>query len=214
MTKNVEDMSAAELREHLAKKERAEKAAIESKKHEWRKNRDRLVLNVAHKAMEISKEMAAFKADAIVNANTLYDTMFDVFGRDAKKERMSYSLTTEADDYRVEVAKENRYKLDETSQAPLQVIKGILKDKFEARNKSMYKLIDDLLSKNSKGEYDDKLVLKLSKHEQSINDSRFSEAMDTLRASMKVVDIATYMRVYEKDAEGKWKLINLNFSSI
>lgn len=212
--KNVEDMSAAELREHLAKKEKSEKAAIESKKHEWRKNRDRLVLNIAHKAMEISKEMAAFKADAVINANTLYDSMFSVFGRDAKKERMSFTLTTEADDFKVEVAKDNRYKLDETSQAPLQVIKGILKDKFEARNKSMYKLIDDLLSKNTKGEYDDKLVLKLQRHEESINDPRFSEAMDTLRASMKVVDVATYMRVYDKDDQGKWQQIPLNFSKI
>jgi hypothetical protein len=79
----------------------------------------------------------------------------------------------------------------------------------------MYKIIDDILMKNNKGDYDERLVAKLRSHEDDINDPEFSKALDDLAKAYYTFDTATYVRGYVKNLDtNKWEQIPMQFSSL
>lgn len=74
-------------------------------------------------------------------------------------------------------------------------------------------LINDAFSK-SRGGLDAKKVLGLLKHRSKIKSKLFQEALNLLEQSIRRPDSRTYYRISERMEDGKYKIIDLNFSSI
>ena len=68
--------------------------------------------------------------------------------------------------------------------------------------------------KNTKGDYDPKLLAKARAEVRKLDDTALIEEFDKLSDCLTVVGSAIYVRVYERDEQKKWKDISLNFSSI
>lgn len=66
----------------------------------------------------------------------------------------------------------------------------------------------------SRGDLDAKRVMGLLKHKSRIKDSRYHEAMDLLEKSITRPSSKTYFRIHQKDTEGEYQSIDLNFSSV
>lgn len=103
------------------------------------------------------------------------------------------------DDLTITAAKE---KLDE-----------FLDNQLEAKNEFVKAMVIEAFE-TSKGSVDTKKVLSLTKHEKRINAPLFSEAVALINQAVRRPKSKTYRRVWVKDAEGKYQVVELNLSSL
>lgn len=74
-------------------------------------------------------------------------------------------------------------------------------------------LVQDAFS-TTKGKLDAKKVMSLTKYRTKIDNPDFQEALNLLEAAIRRPSSAKYFNVYYREADGSYKLVNLNFSSI
>lgn len=103
------------------------------------------------------------------------------------------------DDLGIKAAKD---KLDEFLNANL-----------DAKQEFLKEMVTDAFS-NTRGRLDAKKVMQLLKYKSRINEPLFQDALTVLEQSIRRPDSKTYFRVWERNDDGKYDLIDLNFSSI
>lgn len=211
---SVETMSAAELKAALKKKQADEKAAKANAKKGYDQLRDSYIETVFSKMEELSAQLRDFKGESVKLGIELHTKMYQTLGREPKDGIDSYTLTSADGLRRVSIERQWRCEYDETSTVAIDTIKAVLRDKFEGRNKSMYRIIDDILSKNGTGDYDERLVARLRKHEEAVDDKRFSEALDILAKAYKPTTSQMYIRAYRREPGGKWRDVVMNWSAM
>lgn len=211
---NLDELDENQLQQLLEHKKKVRKQELERKQRDYGKKRDEFIrLNVAI-AQDLAKQLKDLKEEVITRGNDLHDTMYEVFERDPK-DLKTFSLITDDGKFKLELDSVERQQLNETAEVHIAAIKEVLQDKFAARNKVMYNIINDILIKNKAGDYDERLVARLRKHESDIDDQRFSDALDGLAKAYYVTGTSTYARFYQKDEESNgWKHINIQFSSL
>ena len=74
-------------------------------------------------------------------------------------------------------------------------------------------MIREAFTATRKG-YDAKKLMNLLKYREKVKNEHFTKALDLLKDAMKVTSTKRYHRVFIRDAEGKYKCVELNFSSI
>jgi hypothetical protein len=202
------------LKAKLAEREKAEKAEREQAEREYIRDRDRFISSTLKEMEELSDKLAALKRRTVTKANELHDRMYDLRGAEPK-ELKSFQIVTEDGTLKLEVARCEKMRLGEQAEVAIATIKQVLEEKFANRNKAMYGIINTLLATNAAGDYDERLVAKLSKHEADVEDERFSSALADLRQAFYAYDSATYARGYKLNSDSnKWLNVNLQFSSI
>ncbi len=67
---------------------------------------------------------------------------------------------------------------------------------------------------NTKGMIDTAKVYQILKHEEQIKDKRFQKACELIKQASSIDRTKLYMRIWEKQDDGEYRNINLNFSSI
>lgn len=207
-------MTSAELRQHLEAKEREERKSKEQARRKYEKDKDAFVASFVSQAAQFHAELKQFKTAAIARGNELHDLLYEVFDKETK-ELKSFTITTEDKTMKVVVERAERHGFNETAEVAINEIKEVLRAKFEGRNKGMYEIIDSILMKNTKGDYDERLVAKLRRHEGTVDDKRFSDALDTLAAAYYTTQSGTYIRAYKLNEEtNKWEDIVLQFSAL
>lgn len=211
---SVETMSAADLKAALKKKLADEKAAKANAKKGYDQLRDSYIETVFTKMEELSAQLRDFKSESVKLGIELHTKMYEALGREPKEGIDSYTITSADGLRKVSIERQWRCEYDETSTVAIDTIKAVLRDKFEGRNKSMYKIIDDILSKNGTGDYDERLVARLRKHEEAVDDKRFSEALDILAKAYKPTTSQMYIRAYRRDQGGKWRDLVMNWSAM
>lgn len=214
VVKDPNTMNSAELKALLAEKEKEERAAMQRKQSAYTNRKDDFIHLMIATATQQHEQLAAFKKEVVARGNELHDLMFEVFGKESK-DLNKFSLISTDGKHKVEIDRAAKQNLDETAEVHITTIKQVFKDKFEIKNKTWFNILETILMKNAKGDYDERLVAKLRKYEDDINDPRFSEALDGLAKAYYVSDTATYARFYKKDEEtNKWVSINVQFSSL
>ena len=212
--KDPTQMTATELKALLAQKEKEERAEMSRKQKAYTARKDEFIGLMIATASQQHEQLREFKKEVVTRGNELHDLMFEVFGKDPK-DLNTFSLISSDGIHRVEIDRAAKQNIDETAEVHIATIKQVFKDKFEIKNKTWFNILETILMKNGKGDYDERLVAKLRKYEDDINDPRFSEALDGLAKAYYVSDTATYARFYKKDAEtNKWEGINVQFSSL
>lgn len=211
---DISSMSAAELKKALKEKQAAERAEAEARKRSYDRLRDSYINTVFDKVEALSAELRKFKADSVKLGLELHEKMYEAYGRERRDGIDHYSLVNEEATRKVVIERQHRCAYDERAEVAIGQIKDVLRDKFSGRNKGMYEIIDGLLMKNHKGDYDERMVAKLRKHEGTVDDPRFSEALALLAQSYRPVDSQLYLRAYRKDEAGKWEDLPMNWSGM
>ena len=67
---------------------------------------------------------------------------------------------------------------------------------------------------NTKGEIDTGKVFQILRYEDKIKNKQFQKACELIKQAQSIDKTKLYMRVWEKDAEGSYRNINLQFSNI
>lgn len=206
--------SAAELKAAWKKAQADEKAAKSNAKAKYEKDRDGFIVDTVQRMEQLSDLSRDLKTKSIATGTELRDKMYKALGREPKEGVDSYTVTTNDGTMKVVIETQFRCEYDETSTAAIDTIRQVLREKFEGRNKGMYGIIDGILLKNNKGDYDERLVAKLRKHEEAVDDQRFSEALTILANAYKPTTSQTYIRAYRRDTTNKWREVTMNWSSM
>lgn len=88
-----------------------------------------------------------------------------------------------------------------------------LDNQLESKNSFVKSMVIEAFE-TSKGSLDTKKILSLTKHKDRINAPIFTEAVDLINQAIRRPKSKTYRRVWLKDTEGKYQIVELNLSSL
>lgn len=88
-----------------------------------------------------------------------------------------------------------------------------LNSNLDSKSEFMKEIVMNAFS-TSRGKIDTKKVLDLMKWRSKVKDALFQDAINLLADAIRRGGSRTYPRVWERDKNGEYKAINLNFSSI
>ena len=210
-TKPLSEYTAAELME-LAK----QKGAVEQEKQIKRKkaydtDKENFLNEVATKFTEVKGILLSLKNDTISHSENFNALKYELEDK-AVKEAKSFELKN--DNVKIVVENQDKFDFNDNAIVHINAIKDIFRAKFEGRNKGFYNLLDSILMKNSKGEYDAKLLNKARRQAKELGDEALMNEFDKLNDCLVVVGTAKYVRVYTKDDKNRWKDVSLSFSSL
>lgn len=194
---------------------REEERKVKLKKQEnYVTKKDAYVNEYVSQFIRLNQEMKDLKNKVFTQGVEINKVRYDVYDRTPNPDQKTHTLQNEDKSKKIVIEYSENLVFTDESTVGIEMLQEVLKDKYESRNKSMYKIIDKLLTRNSKGDYDPKLLVKLRELEPEINDTRFSKAIEILNLSQTVDKTALYVRAYQKTETGKWKDIPLQFSAL
>ena len=210
-TKPISEYTAAELKELAKQKEAVEQDKQIKRKKAYDTDKENFLNEVATKFTEVKGILLSLKNDTISHSENFNTLKYELEDK-AVKEAKSFELKN--DNVKIVVENQDKFDFNDNAIVHINAIKDIFREKFEARNKGFYNLLDSILMKNSKGEYDAKLLNKARRQAKELGDEALMNEFDKLNDCLVVVGTAKYVRVYTKDDKNRWKDVSLSFSSL
>ena len=210
-TKPLSEYTAAELKEYLKQKEAADQEKQIKRKKAYETDKENFLNEVATKFTEVKGILLSLKNDTISHSENFNSLKYQLEDK-AVKEAKSFELKN--DNVKIVVENQDKFDFNDTAIVHINAIKDIFRAKFEGRNKGFYNLLDSILMKNSKGDYDAKLLNKARRQAKELGDDALMLEFDKLNDCLVVVGTAKYVRVYTKDDKNRWKDVSLSFSSL
>lgn len=175
--------------------------------------KERTAGNMLKQAKTINSELARFKELMKVSCTEVYEK--------AKEEMNAQKLTKGNFTYfnfdrsiKIEVSISERIDFDDlTIQACKSKLDEFINDNLDSKQEFLKDLVMDAFS-TTKGKLDAKKVMNLMRYRSKINNKLFQEALNLLEESIRRPDSKTYFRIWERQENGEYKLIDLNFSSL
>jgi len=115
---------------------------------------------------------------------------------------------------KIDVAISDRIEFDDLTIAACKAkLDEFLNENLDAKQDFIKEMVTDAFA-TSKGKLDVKKVMNLLKWQSKVNHPLFQEALRLLTEAIRRPDSRTYFRIWERQDDGAYKLIDLNFSSI
>lgn len=210
---NLDQLSEADLAAALDKKRRDREAKLDRQRRAYEAQNETFCQDTVQKFNAISATLKTLKEETIKEANSLYHQMYLINGREP---RQVQSFTRKSADGSIMITVDYQERIEFTDEALVHInaIKDIFKAKFEKRNKAMYAILDGLLVKGRKGDYDPKLLAKARKQIRDLGDNNLIAEFEKLDACQRVYATSSYCRVKQRNKDGKWEDVNVSFSSL
>lgn len=209
--KPITEMSASEIKEFLKQKEAAEQHLEEARKKAYTIDKENFLNEVSNRFKDAQDILSTLKNETIIHSENFNALKYELEGKSVR-EAKSFELKN--DNVKIVVENQDRFDFNDSAIVHINAIKDIFREKFENRNKGFYNLLDSILMKNSKGDYDAKLLTKARRQVKELGDETLMSEFDKLNDCLIVVGSAKYVRVYLKDDKNRWKDVSLSFSSL
>lgn len=210
-TKPIHEMTAAELMQLAKQKEAVEQSQQIQRKKAYDTDKENFLNEVLIRFKEVQGILLTLKNETITHSENFNALKYELEGK-AVKDAKSFELKN--DKVKIVVETQERFDFNDQAVVHINAIKDIFRAKFEGRNKGFYNLLDSILMKNSKGDYDAKLLTKARRQVKELGDEALIAEFDKLNDCLIVVGSAKYIRVYTRDEKNRWKDVSLNFSSL
>lgn len=211
ITKPITEMTASEIEAFLKEKKASETKQQETRKKAYDSDKENFLNEVSSRFTEVQGILSTLKNETITHSENFNSLKYELEGK-AVKDAKSFELKN--DTVKIIVANQELFDFNDSAIVHITAIKDIFREKFEARNKGFYNLLDGILIKNTKGEYDAKLLTKARRQVKELGDEALMIEFDKLNDCLIVVGTAKYVRVYLKDDKNHWKDVSLSFSSL
>ena len=198
-----------ELKAMLAEQTRLEAEERELKRETYEKLKGETIDELFSIAKEINELLTTFKEKAFKDMGALYALLQEYSNRH-KDGKGNFSVENEI--HKIEFKKQGKGSFDERSVQAEKHIIDFLTTKYEG-DLDTKDLIMSLLERK-KGDLDIQLVQKLYSMEDRFDDANWTEGIKLLKESYKYTHSKDYISFYEKDDNGVWVAINLNFSYV
>ena len=208
ITKPLSEMTDAELKEEMQRRENAKSDDRKAYKELVNEN----IPGILNTLKTLSKAIQSTKLEVFTGVTGLLDLKDKAYGiKDAQR---SHTFTTEEGDsitlgYRVNDGWD-----DTVGSGIAKVVKfleSLAKDEDSAR---LVKTINRLLKKDAKGNLKSSRVVELSNLTEEFNNEEFTDGVRIIMAAYKPVATCYYIEATTKDARGKDVAIPLSISSV
>ncbi len=208
----LSQMSASELEQLLQKKKQHEFEEQQRKDAEYEKQGDLLVNSIVDFHLEKKEELSTWKELQTDNLLNHIKTAYTKNGK-VLKEQKTYTQYSTDKKRKVQVVESDRLDFSIEANVHIASIKEILREKFKNQD-DLYDFVDSILIKNRDGDYSPQLLSKAKRKAKKLNDMNLIEEFEKLEDCQIVVGISRYIRAYEKDKNGKFQAISINFSGL
>jgi hypothetical protein len=175
--------------------------------------KERHASSLLNKAKAINKELTKFKKNAAKLCQEVYAKMMEEFKVNASN-KGNYTWFSFDRSVKVEVSISDRIEFDDMAiKACKQLLDEFLGETLDSKTEFVKDLVTDAFS-TSHGKLDAKKVMSLLKYRTKITNPKFQSALNLLESSITRPSSKTYFRIWERNDDGSYKLIDLNFSSI
>lgn len=174
--------------------------------------RDDLVLQLIKGAKYVSGIAQEFKSSAFKDVQAFVELSAEKYSVKMGGRKGNLSLHSFDGKYKVQVAQQDRIAFDERLQAAKALIDVCIEKWSEGGNSNLIALIHDAFNVDKEGNLDQRRILSLRRVE--IEDDDWKNAMQAISDAVKVVGSTEYMRFFERDENGKYQSLTLDFSGL
>jgi hypothetical protein len=199
----------AELEEQLATAKSQERDQKKRQKEDYESLKNNLIIELCSEAMRLNTELKTFKVKAFGDMQTIYQMLQAYSSRHADGKG---NFRIEFEDLRVSYKRQGKATFDERSHQAEKHIIDFVNSKFE-NDIDTRDLIMSLLERK-KGDLDIQLVQKLYAMETRFDDENWRRGIELLKESYQYAHSKDYIGFEQRDENGQWNMINLQFSNI
>ena len=174
------------------------------------KERERVVLKYLARAKKLSDQLVALKTELMDECDAVYDRMLEL-NKVPAQSKGGYSISTFDREAKIEISIQERIEFDDLISVAHEKIKQYLEEKTKGVDQDLQQLINQAFE-TRKGRMDVKRILGLFRLQ--IKHPLWEEAMELIKKSISRNNSKRYARVWEKDKQGEYRVVELNFSSI
>ncbi|WP_027394201.1 DUF3164 family protein [Aquimarina latercula] len=207
------NVSASQLREALEKAETKEKAAQQRKRKAYEEKRHEKVITLIKEAQELQEVLKQFKEKVQLEMDSQATDLAE-YGGIRSNSKGGFQIKSKDDLYRIRRTRDTQPTWDERSNKAVELLKDFLHDTVKKRAEKEFNVMMAFLEKNQAGDLEYQKVMTLLSCEDNYNDPRWKEGLRLLKESYQVVLRGFGYYFDQKNSEGKWESILLNFSSI
>lgn len=208
----LEAIVAERKKEEKIKKEKERKAReIERKAYE--KDKDVTVDDGFEEAFELANALARFKnkMHVVMEAKKKH---LETYGSIRSSSKGGFSLIHSNGQRQIKRRRDTNPIWDERASKAIELLKDFLLDKVKKRDKKVFEMLMGFLEKNQAGDWEFSSAMQMISHEDLFDDPRWLEGIRLLKEGYSLGFKAFSYEFKQKDAHGKWKSLNLNFSSL
>nr|WP_086940035.1 DUF3164 family protein [Thaumasiovibrio occultus] len=174
--------------------------------------RDDLVKEIVDSARQTQQLLAQFKLQAMAQVGDFVDLSAEEY--DVKYGGIKGNVTLMSFDgrYKLVRAKGEHRIFDERIQAAKALIDDCINRWSEGVNDHIKALVDHAFRVNKQGRIDVNQVLSL--RQLDIDDMQWREAMDAIADSIQITGTSSYLRLYERQGDGRYSQIPLDIAKL
>lgn len=166
---------------------------------------------IVAKTLAFQKKSTELKVAIMTDCDDLYLEMMRAADVNIEARKGNYTIHNFDRSVKVEMKISDRIEFDEKINFAHAKIKEFLELKTKDVDVVLHELINGAFNTKS-NKLDTKSIFKMLKYK--IKDSLWREAMELITDSIQKNKSVRYLAVYQKDEEGKYKQIQLNFSAL
>ena len=179
---------------------------------DYDKAKDQLVKEVVAGALEVRAQLQAFKVQAMGDVDALVQLAMEKYKAPKKPGGDKGNVTLYSYDGRFKVARSigQFVQVGEQIHAAKSIIDSLLNEWTEGSRDELKRLVMDAFQVNQEGHFNIGRLMELRRLE--IHDERWQQAMVAISDAVQVVATKSYLRIYERDANGKYQPITLDIA--
>ncbi|MDP8638276.1 DUF3164 family protein [Serratia marcescens] len=176
------------------------------------KLRDDVVLGIVDAARVLRQAMADFKTASMQKIGDFVDLSAQEYGVEYGGTKGNVTLPSFDGQFKILRAVGDHRVFDERIQAAKKLIDECVIKWSDGASDNLKVLVDHAFRVNKQGRIDVNEVLSL--RQIDIDDSRWQEAMDAIADSIQVTGTSQYLRIYERQPNGKYVQISLDIAGV
>ena len=174
--------------------------------------RDKFVKEVFAKAQKVSADLAAFKRLVGDDIQAFLELSAEKYQADLGGARGNLTLSSFDGQYKVMRCVADRLEFNEQLVAAKALVDQCLREWTKDSDSKVRALIEQAFQTDKKGKINTKRILAL--RQLKIEDETWQRAMEAIGDAVTVASSCTYYRVYERDEQGEYRQIVLDFSGV
>lgn len=169
---------------------------------------ERLIAN----AKDVQQQMRTFKKTAFGDIAAFIQLSAEQHGVQLGGNKGNVTLHSFDGKYKIVRQSQESIRFDESLQAAKALIDECISEWAAGSNDNIRVLINDAFQVDKEGKISTGRVLSLRRLD--IRDEKWLRAMDAISDSIIVTDSKNYVRFYERDSDGNYQAISLDFANV
>lgn len=179
---------------------------------DYDKARDALVRELVSEAHRVHDVLADFKVKAMGDVDAFVELSGERYDVSIGGAKGNVQLTSFDGRYQVKVQVADRIKFDERIHAAKAIFDECIRAWSDDADSKVKTLLEHAFQTDKEGTINTSRVLALTR--LKIDDERWQQGVQAIKDSTMVASSSSYLRIYERNKDGKYEKLNLDIATI